>query len=152
MLIRKARKDEITVLQNLNDDVFADNKYYDPDIKMEWAQSDEGKRYFKETLDNPESICLIAEDKEKPIGYIVATPKVFDFRLSKYIEIENMGIIPQHRSKGVGTLLMKKCFELAKEKGYQKVYVTSYYKNSKAVDFYKRNGFKPIDLSLEIKI
>lgn len=150
--IRPARKDEIQKLQDLNDQVFVHNSEYDPDIKIDWAQSPVGKSYFTEVVNNPEEICLIAEENDIPVGYIAAGPKEFDYRNSKYIEIENMGVSPEHRSKGIGAQLIKKIIELAKEKGYQKVFVNSYSGNTKAVEFYERNGFNKIDISLEKSI
>lgn len=152
MIIRFARKDEVKTLQNLNDEVFIDNSRYDPDLKMDWAQSDTGRKYFSQALEKPEAICLIAEENEKPIGYLVATPKDFGYRLSRYIEIENMGVSPNSRSKGIGTLLFNKCVKIAKERDFQKVYVNAYFENTKAVGFYEKCGFKKIDICLEKNI
>ena len=141
--------DKVKVLQNLNDEVFVDNHKYDFDLKMDWAQSETGRKYFTDVLNNPEAICLIAEEDDKSVGYLVAAPKDFSYRLSKYIEIENMGVSPKFRSKGIGAQLVEKCLELAKEKGYQKIYVNAYSENTKAIAFYEECGLKKIDVSLE---
>ncbi|OGK58937.1 hypothetical protein A3H84_04410 [Candidatus Roizmanbacteria bacterium RIFCSPLOWO2_02_FULL_40_13] len=74
------------------------------------------------------------------------------YKKSKYLEVENMGVIPEYRSKGIGAMLMENAKKWAKENGYQKLFVNSYFKNQKAIDFYKRNGFEEIDISLEVKI
>ncbi len=152
MNIRQVRKGETRKLQKLNDEVFVDNHKYDPDLKLDWAQSKAGKDYFTNIIENPDAICLIAEKNNKPIGYIAAAPKEFDYRLSKYIEIENMGVSPNYRSKGIGSQLIKKCLDVAKKRGYQKVYLNSYFYNTKAVAFYEKSGFKKIDISLEKNI
>jgi ribosomal protein S18 acetylase RimI-like enzyme len=150
VVVRLAQKDEIKTLQNLNDEVFIDNFKYDSDLKTAWAQSDNGgKKYFTDLLNDEDSICLVAEVDNKVTGYIAASSKEISYRNSKYIEIENMGVIPEYRSLGIGRLLMNKCLGLAKEKGYQKAYVNSYSRNLKAIEFYKRNGFDEIDISLE---
>jgi putative acetyltransferase len=60
-----------------------------------------------------------------------------------------MGVAPEFRSQGVGAQLVKRCIEIAKENGYQKVYVNSYSDNIKAVSFYEKCGLKKIDVSLE---
>jgi len=116
---------------------------------MDWAQSDTGKEYFTEVVSNTDAICLIAEENGKAIGYIAAQPKEFGYRLSKYIEIENMGVSPEHRSKGIGIKLMDECLKKAKDRGFQKVYVNSYSENIGAINFYEKSGFKKIDISLE---
>lgn len=147
--ISLADKEAVNTLQDLNDEVFVDNHKYDTDLKMDWAQSEAGSKYFTEILNNPNSICLIAKDESKPVGYIAAGPKDFDYRLSKYLEIENMGVTPEYRSKGVGSKLMVKLYELAKQKGYQKIYINAYIENTGAITFYEKNGFRKIDVSLE---
>lgn len=149
MIIRPVRRNEVKKLQDLNDEVFADNSKYDSDLKKDWAQSEAGKQYFTNAINNPEAICLIAEENEKPIGYIAAAKKEFDWRIRKYLEIENMGVSPDYRSKGIGSKLIKECLDIAKKRGYQRVYLTAYYGNKRVVAFYEKGGFKKIDVSLE---
>lgn len=152
MTIRAAQQDEVATLQNLNDEVFIDNAKYDADLKLDWAQSEEGKTYFAEIVNNPKSICLIAEEDTKPVGYLVAKPKHFGYRLSSCIEIENMGVSPHFRSKGIGEKLIYECIRIAQERGFGKVYVNAYIQNTKAIHFYEKCGFTKIDISLEKNI
>lgn len=63
-----------------------------------------------------------------------------------------MGVIPKYRSRGIGQKLIEECLKIAREKGFQKVYVNTYFKNNGAINFYKNNGFTKIDLSLEKNI
>lgn len=150
--VRQAGKEEISDLQNLNNEIFTDNQQYDPDLDMTWSQSDKGKQYFTKLLSAPLSCCLIAEEDNKKIGYIAARPKNVSYRNSTYFEIENIGVIPSHRSKGIGQMLIEECLKWAKTKGFQKAFVNSYFDNKKAIQFYKRNGFSEIDVSLEKNI
>lgn len=147
--IRFARKDEIADLQDLNNEVFIDNQKYDPDLVMNWAESGLGKKYFSNLLNNINACCLIAEMDGKKVGYIAAAEKKMDYLKTKYLEIENMGVIPSYRSKGIGSLLMQNCINWAKKKGFKKVYVSSYFENEKAVKFYKNNGFSEFEVGLE---
>jgi len=151
--IRHANIDEVETLQNLNDEVFIDNVKYDDDLRMDWAHSEDGgKKYFTDLLNDNESVCLFAEAEGKVIGYIAASPKEIGYRNSKYLEIDNMGVVPEYRSGGIGKQLMDECVRIAKERGFEKVYVNAYFQNTKAIEFYKRNGFSEIDVSLEKKI
>lgn len=147
--IRQATKDEFQLLQKLNNEVFIDNQKYDSDLDMDWAQSDKGREYFTDVLNNPDNCCLIAEEDGREIGYIAAVPKVVSYRKSKYLEIENMVVVPEYRSKGIGTLLISECLKWAKVQGYQKAIVNAYFDNRMAIEFYKRNGFTEIDINLE---
>lgn len=150
--IRSARKDEVSDLQVLNDEVFIDNQQYDDDLDLSWAKSDKGEAYFTNLLKETEACCLIAEEDGKRVGYIAAASKKINYRKSKYIEIENMGVIPDYRSQGIGHQLVQKCLEWAKERGFQKVYVNAYFANNQAIKFYKDNGFLETDISLEKSI
>ena len=147
--IRPCNISEVKILQNLNDEVFTHNAKYDIDLDLAWAKGEKGKKYFSELLNNNKSYAVIAEDDGKHVGYLVACLKRIDYRSSKYLEIENMGVIPEYRSKGVGRMLMHECFTWAKEQGYQKVFVNTYIANEKAIQFYKKSGFSEIDVSLE---
>lgn len=147
--VRYGTIDDVKILQDLNDEIFVDNAKYDSDLRLDWAQSEEGRKYFTNLVNNKEALCLIAEDGDKKVGYLAASPKEIDYRKSKYFEVENMGVSPEYRSQGIGKLLLQKCFDYAKQNGFQKAFVISYANNIKAVEFYKRNGFEPIDISLE---
>jgi ribosomal protein S18 acetylase RimI-like enzyme len=147
--IRHAEKEEVQDLQNLNNEIFVDNAKYDSDLNMDWPLSEKGKVYFTELVHDVNALCLIVEDENKKVGYLAAREKEIEYRNSRYLEIENMGVNPEYRSKGIGKLLVQKCFEWAKEKGFKKVYVSSYAQNTKAVDFYKNNGFEGVDVGLE---
>jgi len=104
-------------------------------------------------VNDPNSICFVAENSDsKLVGYFAASDKSISYRKSKYLEVDNMGVMPEYRSQGIGKELMDECKRWAKEKGYQKLFVNSYYKNEKAIKFYKRCGFGEIDVSLELNI
>ncbi|HUD09212.1 MAG TPA: GNAT family N-acetyltransferase [Patescibacteria group bacterium] len=150
--IRQARTDEVEKLQFLDDEVFLHDVEFDPDLDMTWAKGEKGRTYFSKLINDPNSYCLIAEDNNKAIGYLVASSKNVSYRKSKCAELQNMGVSPTYRSKGIGSMLVQKCFEWAKLKGYQKMYVSAYFGNIDAIKFYKKNGFVEIDLGLEVDL
>ncbi|MDB5260393.1 MAG: acyl-CoA N-acyltransferase [Candidatus Nomurabacteria bacterium] len=147
--IRLATLEDLSILQTLNDEVFVDNAKYDSDLNLNWSKGEKGRKYFSDILVNQDVFKVIAEDGGKAIGYLTAIEKLIDYRKSKYLEIENMGVIPEYRSKGIGKQLMEECFIWGKQNGYQKVFVNTYIANEKALKFYKKNGFNEIDISLE---
>ncbi len=53
-------------------------------------------------------------------------------------EIRSLGVSPELRKKGIGSLLVKKCLEEARDLGLKRVFVLTTTKNS---DFFKRFGF-----------
>jgi len=146
---RSANINDVRILQKLNQEIFVDNHLYDSDLIMDWALSEKGKKYFSNIVQDNQAYCCLAEVNNKPIGYLAGREKKFGYRKSRYFEIENMGVSPEFRSKGVGTLLIKQAKDWARKQGYQKIFVNSYFNNQKAIEFYQRNGMKEIDLSLE---
>jgi len=150
MIIRPAKKDEVKKLQKLNASVFEeDNPEYDADLKPGWGLSEDGKKHFTDLLNEPQNCCFVAEDNRKMVGYISAKPKHFDYRKSKYIEIDNLGVIAEYRKQGIGRSLMDECLKWAKNKGYQKIFLVCFSKNKNALEFYKSYGFSDIYASLE---
>lgn len=153
MTIRKAKQEEWSSVQLLNNEVMINNAEYDPDIIKDWAYSDEGTKYFKEVVTDTSSVCLVMEnDAGTLVGYIIAVPKPITYRKSRYLEIDNMGVLPEYRSKGIGYQLIEACKKWAEENKYQKLFVNSYSKNEKAIRFYKSCGFEMIDVSLEAEL
>jgi len=147
--IREARKDEIPQLQLLNKEALAANETYDADAIPDWGITEYGKTFFTNLLNTPTSCCFVAEIDGTLVGYIGASEKIVTYRKSKYVEIDNIGIIPAYCSQGIGSMLITACKQWAKEKGYQKIYVNAYIANSKAIAFYEKHGFTKIDVSLE---
>lgn len=147
--IRKAESAEIKQLQVLNDLIMIDNPKFDSDLMPDWGKSEQGRRYFQELLNNKSAICFVAEEQGALVGYVAARPKDFGHRLSKYVELENLGVIPEYQNQGIGKKLYGAFVTWAKKQGFEKVYLASYFANSKARGFYENIGFNPIDIAYE---
>lgn len=52
------------------------------------------------------------------------------------------------RGKGIGRLLLEKCFDAARELGYKELYLESFPQLSKAVSMYEKSGFTHLPHSL----
>ena len=149
MIIREARADEYQQIQQLNFEVMEDNHKYDSDLDVNWTFSPLGEKYFKDTLEEKNSTCFVAEENGTLIGYASVRVKPFEYRKSKYIEIGDIGVSPEFRGKNIGTRLIDACVKWGKEQGASRIFVTSYFKNERAIKFYKKSGFAEIDVSLE---
>jgi len=82
-------------------------------------------------MDGKDSDCIhfLALKKSKPIGAA---------RLQKYGKIERVSVLREYRSKGIGTAIMKRVIETAKNLNVEKVYLHSQM-DSKI--FYQKLGF-----------
>ncbi len=59
----------------------------------------------------------------------------------KYLEMDNVIIDEQYRSKGIGKLLCEWCLNKAKANNCKTILLDAYVENEKAHRFYEREGF-----------
>jgi len=106
-----------------------------------------GTVYFDPTTDDlytlfqkPESIYWIAEADSKIIGGcgIFATPDLPE----GCAELVKFYLASDQRGKGIGRMLMEKCFESAKKFGYKQLYLESMPELAKAISLYEKADFK----------
>ena len=147
--IRKSTAEDWETIQRLNNEVFLSDAQNDKDLNLDWPFSDEGNDYYKNVAVGKSGHCLIAEQDDVSVGYIIVVNKDIDYRKGSYMEIDNMGVSPEYQSQGIGEKLIESATDLAKSKGADKVLLSAYVKNNRAISFYKNLGFKEISLELE---
>ncbi|EKD94479.1 MAG: GCN5-related N-acetyltransferase [uncultured bacterium] len=150
--IKKAKLEDWKIIQNLNNQVFISEAKHDGDLVVDYAFSKSGVSYYKKLANSEYGNCVIAYDNDKAVGYMAMSIKDFGYRKSKYVEVENMGVDPDYRSQGIGHLLIDEAKKWAKSQNATKLYVEAYFKNDKAIKFYKREGFGEIGLELDMTI
>lgn len=139
--IQTAKSEDWKLIQKLNNQVFLNDKENDDDLDLNWPFSPKGIEYYKKLSSGEYGKCFIAYLGDNPVGYVALSIKDFGYRKSKYIEIENIGVDPQYRSQGIGQLLVDTTVKWAKEQKATKLFVSAYWNNKKAINFYKENGF-----------
>lgn len=147
--IRKAKPEDWQTVQKLNHEMIEDNAQYEDVLMVGWSFSDEGAAYFKKVTSSSEYYCVVAEADGKAVGYLAGGEKKIPYRSIRVAEIGDMGVSHGYRSKGIGEKLVGAYRKWAKEQGFDRLFVNAYYKNEKAIAFYKKCGLTPIDISLE---
>ena len=120
-------------------------KYRDDfkNLNVEWLEKYfEVEPYDNEVLSNPEKYILekggkifFAKLEDKIIGTVALMPKNSSFELTK------MAVTDKIQSKGIGSLLMQKCIDEAKNLGLKEIFLFSNTKLDKAINLYKKVGF-----------
>ncbi len=90
--------------------------------------------------DNPPSSKKDFGGQSKCIGIsgIWINTKLYS---GKYLEMDNVVIDKDYRSKGIGKLLCDWCINKAKETNCKNIMLDAYLENEKAHAFYEREGF-----------
>lgn len=112
-------------------------------LNVEWLEKYfEVEPYDKEVLSNPEKYILekggkilFAKLEDKIIGTVALMPKNSSFELTK------MAVKHTIQSKGIGSLLMQKCIDEARNLGLKEIFLFSNTKLDKAINLYKKVGF-----------
>ncbi len=107
-----------------------------------WSYQD-----YRDEILRRDSVLYAAKNKRTVLGFIVA--RLINANLSNnknFIEAEiyNLAVRPNFQQKGVGTLLLQRFIQKAKENGVNFIWLEVRESNRTALDFYKNNKFKKI--------
>jgi len=140
-------------IQDLNHQLcIKENKEFDATINPDYPIQKQGEEYFKDRIKNGCSLLAIVDGKV--VGYLVGSiSEVEDYRnISKIAEAENMFILENYRSKGIGKKLFQEFTKWCKSKKAQRIKAVASAQNIKAIEFYRREGFQDYDFVLEKEI
>jgi ribosomal protein S18 acetylase RimI-like enzyme len=117
-------------------------KEYLDKIRGQWNEEFENANYKDERNRNIENNYLIKYNKNN-IGW-------FEYELyTKYIYINQIHIQPEYQGKGIGTKIISEIIKYGK-RNKKNIYLDVLMYNDKALEFYKKIGFKMYrDSSLE---
>ena len=103
-------------------------------------------KLFELFYSEPKSFYLVAEEDGVLLGGCGVYPT--DGLPAGYAELVKLYLTANTRGKGIGRLLMEKCFEEALKFGYTHLYLESFPQLAKAVSLYEKSGFKALDHAL----
>lgn len=153
VIIRIAKITDLESILLLSDGLTLSDLPYDKQIKVDWAHTKDGKKYYEDKIKRESGICFIADVNGEIVGYATAAKKeVPSYRDVKIADLENIFVKDAFRSKGVGKMLIEAFRNWAKELKMDKVSVNVFALNEKGIAFYKREGFLPQDLTLEMHL
>jgi len=152
VIIRKATINDLNSIQELNNSLFdLELNNFDDTLKQGWPFEKEGQDYFEDMIKN--EIVFVAEVEEKIVGYLAGSIcEQISYITETFAELDNMCINEEYRRFGIGTLLINEFKKYCKEKNIQNIKVTASAKNSRAIQFYMKNGFEDYNVTLKYKI
>jgi GNAT superfamily N-acetyltransferase len=99
-------------------------------------------------LSDPDNIFLIVENESQPIGYaeLILDSKEDTLAGTNPLEIRRIYATQEYLGKGVGKALMQAAIQEARQRGRDSLWLGVWEKNPRAIDFYKKWGFKEVGM------
>ncbi len=98
-------------------------------------------RIFRANLTNPSVRYVIAESDTVPVGFLSCHVQQLLHHAGPVGEIQEMYVLPDWRSKGVGKQLVEHLADIARHEGWVNLEVTSNRRRIRTHEFYERMGF-----------
>ncbi|WP_417875754.1 GNAT family N-acetyltransferase [Winogradskyella sediminis] len=114
--------------------------------KVGTAYEDSALDCMTETYDAPKKAYFVVEDDNDIIGGAGISP--LDNYEGNICELQKMYFMPQARGKGLGSEMMEKCLDFAKQAGFSQCYLETLPYMDDARKLYRKVGFKSIDKPL----
>lgn len=99
---------------------------------------------MEEEINSFSNTFFFAVDDEKAVGFVKLRTNTthVEFSDSNALEIERIYVSESHHGKKVGALLMSHCFDFAKSKKFDWIWLAVWEHNLKAQLFYDKWGFE----------
>jgi (aminoalkyl)phosphonate N-acetyltransferase len=101
------------------------------------------QQIFNRNLQNPECHYFLTFDGSLCVGYASVHAQWLLHHCGKVGEIQEMFVIADYRSKGVGSLLMQELMNVAERENFKILEVTANKKRLDTHRFYQRKGLEP---------
>ena len=97
-------------------------------------------------INNADSTFFIAELNGKAVGYakLRENSTIDCLKNENAIELHRIYILERAKGKGVGVNLLNRCFETARAKGYETMWLGVWERNAAAIRFYEKIGFAKV--------
>ena len=145
-----AGMEDVGSVVDLNSSLFREDAgTRDPHTDLSWPAK-HGRDHFLGLLENDDALCFLALSEENAIGYLAGYLKgPTALRPVRVAELQSMYVVSNQRNQGVGGRLVDEFLAWAWVQGADRVSVTAYAENERAVRFYERVGFESRSVTLE---
>jgi GNAT superfamily N-acetyltransferase len=103
--------------------------------------------WYREMLMNPAATIYLAEDDDEALGYVIAVvhqrPDTPFGRAQTLLEVDQIGVTPSQRRRGVGHALFNAVRALADQVSADRIVLTTWSFNVEAHRFFEAEGLAP---------
>jgi diamine N-acetyltransferase len=102
---------------------------------------------LQQELKDRQSVFLLANGRSEPLGFAKLRKNRQPERQLKgrAIEMHRLYVLQPMIGKGIGSLLMESCLEIARRGGFDVMWLSVWNQNSRAIHFYRKWGFSVFD-------
>lgn len=116
----------------------------------QWDEVYPNKEIFQEDINNHSLYVAVREESREIMGCIVLNndqePEYKDvewlYEQGKFAIIHRLMVHPNYEGKGVARSLIEFVEKIAKENGYTAIRLDVFSENTRAVNFYKKQGYR----------
>ena len=133
--------------------LFKDEFTRDHLLNTRWTFEETGERFLRRMIIDDNAICILAEQGEQIVAYLIGCLLPIDsVRPVKRAELANMYVEKKWRNQGLGTKMIHQFLEWSKRRGATHAVVGAQWANENAIKVYKKSGFHPYHLRLEMEL
>ena len=148
IIIRKAELNDLNNLAVLKQQVWI-STYATEGLVNEFSSyvlSEYSVDNVRTSITDKNKLTLIATYNNALVGCveILLTPQSPLKEIEPSIEISSLYVLERFQGLGIGKKLLVKCLNQIKQINHNKIWLTVYYKNQRAIDFYLRQNFNHI--------
>lgn len=149
MEIRRVEIDEVAALQNIGRITFKETFEVSnsPEDMANYLNESFAYDKVEEELKNVNSAFYFAMDKDRIVGYLKLNfgHSQTEIKHEESLEIERIYVLNEYQGKKIGQQLYSFALQIAKEKAVDFIWLGVWEENTKAINFYKKNGFEVFD-------
>jgi ribosomal protein S18 acetylase RimI-like enzyme len=149
LIIREATINDARLIANISHQTFyetfaAYNSKEDMD-KFLGQQFTKGKLIME--VGSKENIFLLAYNGNEVAGYVKIRDERVPLSMGNVhaLEVARIYAMKKQIGKGVGSLLMQSCIDIARQRNKEWLWLGVWEKNQRAIDFYTKWGFEKFD-------
>jgi ribosomal protein S18 acetylase RimI-like enzyme len=151
--IRIAGPEDVNDIVALNAALFREDAgQRDPFMDQGWPTR-EGHAYFASMVADPRCRCFLAVDGDTVVGYLAG--RIGEPRRTRPVPVavlESFYVRAAFRSRRVGERLARAFLRWAHDQGVEQAEVEAFVANDGAIRFYRRIGFEPKRMTLEMAV
>ena len=161
LIIRPARRKDVKAIAALYREIFEVMATLDPE---HFQRASQDKTFIRQKIQNPNADFLLAitqdytseSPREEVVGFALiaerTTPPYNAFVPLRYGYIMDLVITEEYRHQGVGTALIAEAKAWCRERLIEHLQLSVLANNEAAKALYKKEGFTPHMMSLEVKL